>query len=1031
MTSTFECAICCSNYSYNPSAVRKTRKSVCPCTCPKCSYTVCKPCQTQYAKGDCANCHFEFPRSFVAENLGADFYKDVVVPTIIRELMVEQRVNLETVDVQGMVSWLRQCEDIRKNSRFGKRQEFPPKPTQTGVTLSTKYLCPIGDCRGMIVGTTCNVCKEVCCVHCHEKLLDGSHVCNEDAKLVISESKPCPKCFSLIHKSDGCDAMHCTSCGTRFNWVTLALNEQNSNNHYLNSKIFGVRLNGVRPNENGDDDFCIFSNRLDRVPRDAIERYASESVFAHGEHSVVACPSELIRFLYTITGAVRNYKIRKFDENVLIMNLQSRTHDLRVQYLMKKISEKVWEQRVYYYHTQYKAYMIHADIVNVYLSVTDGFQIEVRDAIQRNASMEVYEDIVVRFKQLTTICNQSFTELHKDYPIDSTQLYIRNMDDSDETVLDDCGFYIKSQSSSDSVAALNPDAKEIVLYEYQNTHTEQLGYILLTSHYALDFSMLGAGKSYTAMHLYKTLEYTNGLVIAPASVVGKWKELVQIHGLVGVEVYSFNELSGSIGKKQRVGHLIRRVDTLTPQGNVVGYTITSQMRQYIRNGMFLIIDEIQNIKNDGAAQTRACKELVSAIHTEFQTTNGATKSRALLISGSPIDQAVQTIQFFKTIGIMTRPELTQFDIGEFSRRRYQANASQANASQANANDPIGNIATGLHEIRTYCETLNPQVTALVKALATKCPIEECYQLFVQVIKPHCSKAMVVVGNDYRVRKFNGMFDLIVPVPDTTEQDTTEPDTTEPDTTEPDTAEHPCLNLLINGIRRLQLCMRNRREDGQELNGVELFAAMQKALLMIETAKIPIMVKLIREKMAQNPMCKIVLACNYSQTITDLVRELGDEFDPLVLNGSVPSKNRQDILRPFQEPNLTRRLLIGNVHVLSSGIDLDDKDGSYPRVCLVSPNYNTIDLYQISYRFLRALDTKSDSEMYMIYVKNYTELHLIKSLAAKGTVMKNVTNEQANLANILFPCDFSEHVHPEPTDPEAWNAECDVIFSNLA
>ncbi len=183
-------------------------------------------------------------------------------------------------------------------------------------------------------------------------------------------------------------------------------------------------------------------------------------------------------------------------------------------------------------------------------------------------------------------------------------------------------------------------------------------------------------------------------------------------------------------------------------------------------------------------------------------------------------------------------------------------------------------------------------------------------------------------------------------------------------------------------------------------------------------------------MSENPMCKIVLACNFTQTIQDLARELEDEFQPLLLDGSVPSNKRQNVLRPFQEPNLTRRLLIGNVHVLSSGIDLDDKDGSYPRVCFVSPNYNTIDLYQISYRFLRALDTKSDSEMYMLYVKNHAEMNLLSAIATKGKIMKDVTKEQALMANILFPCDFEPYVEPEPLDPVAWDASCSEIFDKL-
>ena len=1034
MTATFECQICCSNFTYNLNPARKTRKTVYPCTCPRCSYVVCKTCQTTYAKGECASCHFEFSQSFIADILGSEFYKDIVVPTIIRELMVEQRVNLETVDVQAMVAWLKECEEIRKNSRFGQVQRFSVKPKATGKTISAKYPCPIGDCRGLVIGETCNVCNHICCVHCHEEIVTGGttnshvgHVCSEDAKLSIRDSKPCPKCYTPIHRIDGCNHMRCTNCGSRFDWVTLQLQESNSN-PYISSELFGQNQQTTEVvGEEVGEDFCMFSNRFDRVPRDAVERYADESCASVGNDVFVPCPPDLLRLLYTVTSSVREHKIRLFNEETLITDLHARCHDLRVQFLMEKISERIWEQRVYFYHTQYKAHILHATIINLYLSATDGYQIEVRNAIQANVSNDVYTNILEKYEQLTMLCNQSFVEIHKDYSINSTHLYIRNVKDTEEMVLDDCGFYVEIQNQDhvSSSCVTVATSKDIVLYGYQKNQVEEFWDIFITSYFALNFSMLGAGKSFAGMYVYKygiphitqILQFLRGLIICPSSMTGKWKELIHEYGLVGIEVYSFNELSGQMGKTQRVGHLIRRADVMTPQGNVVTYRLTAQMRQYIREGLFLIIDEIQNIKNDSSAQTRACKELVCGIKG---TGPGLTKSRALLISGSPIDKPVQTVQFFKTVGIMTHQELTQFDIGAFQRTRVPGVEV----------GPIGNIPTGLQEIRTYCENLSPRIAAAVQIQTKyKSPVEECYQYFLQVIKPCLSRSMVVVGNNFRVHKFNGMYNLIVPIPSTKAVIRKNPKISAKSLLEADA--NPCAKLLDQGISRLQKCMQSKGGDEEHMTSTQMFAAMQKALLMIETAKIPIMVKMCREKLTEIPLCKVVLACNYTQTITDVVRELKDEFNPLVLNGSVPSKKRQDVLRPFQEPNTERRLLIGNVHVLSSGIDLDDKDGAYPRVCFVSPNYSTIDLYQISYRFLRALDTKSDSEMYMIYVKNKTERHLLNAIATKGAVMKDVTEEQAELANILFPCDFVEYEHPLPQNAKVWNAESNAIFGRLA
>ena len=986
----FECSICVETFTFDPNK-RVTRSTVSPCVCPKCSYVACKTCQLTYDKAICTNCKFEFPRSFVVAKLGIDFYNGVVVPAVIKELMVEQRVNLETVDVQKTVEWLDTCKEIRKNSRFGKTQAFPPKPEQTGHVICAKYLCPIGDCPGLVLGETCNACQKQCCVHCHaEKAPNKEHVCSEDAKMVIRDSKPCPKCHSLIHKTEGCNAMFCTKCSTRFDWITLQISETNSNMHY--AELIGLQPPGPALAPAQGQDYCMFSNIFDRVPRDALDRYLEEARVQFGE-AFVEPPHLLFEFLYKITAAVREHKNRLFKEEDLITVLHSRMHDLRVQYLTKKINTKVWEKRVYFHHVQYKTYMVHASAVNIYLSITDGLLRE--NIIHNTATVEIYETMVEQLERLTTFCNESFADLHKDYPIDSTPLYIRNIHDSEEDVFDDCGFVIAKNERATSFPEfrLNPDAKPIVLYEYQKEHTAHLFGVLEGSHFALDLSMLGAGKSFTAMALYRQRQYSRGLIIAPASVVGKWKELLVEYGLSGIEVHSFNLISGIMGKNSRTGHLVRRSDKMTAQGNVVAHRVTSQMQQYIREGIFIVIDEIQNIKNDNTAQTSACKELICAVHREYLEGDRITcTSRVLLISGSPINNHNNSVQLFKNIGVISEQHNTQ--------------------QEDNGKKP-DMLLTELVQVREFCQTLDQQTSLTIQQKCAddkkKAPQEECYEYFTQVLKPQLSGSMVVVGNTHVVQKFNGLFDIIP----------------------------PCATLMKRANKILTMCLHFNRDDhnhGQGGGGgAQMFSVMQKGLLMGETAMIPTIVRLTREHLAKNPMCKVVIACNYTQTITDLVRELEPSlapFAPLVLNGQVPTSQRQAILSPFQEPNANSRLLIGNLHVLSTGIDLDDKDGGYPRVCLVIPNYNAIDLYQLSYRFLRALDTKSDSEMYLLYAKQCPLKTIMKNLTKKGNVMKTVTTEQSDRGGVIFPCDFVDYEHTEPFPEEVWQEESQDIFDRL-
>lgn len=77
----------------------------------------------------------------------------------------------------------------------------------------------------------CGICECHICSKCLAVKENGGsggsidpHVCDENdvatAKLLHSDSKPCPKCGEGIFKIDGCNQMWCVACRTGFDWVT-------------------------------------------------------------------------------------------------------------------------------------------------------------------------------------------------------------------------------------------------------------------------------------------------------------------------------------------------------------------------------------------------------------------------------------------------------------------------------------------------------------------------------------------------------------------------------------------------------------------------------------------------------------------------------------------------------------------------------------------------------------------------------------------------------------------------------------------
>ena len=109
--------------------------------------------------------------------------------------------------------------------------------------------CPREECRGFLDDLwKCGICNTAFCEMCNEECTHN-HVCDKDVvktmKLINRDTKPCPKCSTMIHKIDGCAQMWCTTCQTAFDWRTGAVETGRVHNpHYFEFKS--------RNRDNGD-----------------------------------------------------------------------------------------------------------------------------------------------------------------------------------------------------------------------------------------------------------------------------------------------------------------------------------------------------------------------------------------------------------------------------------------------------------------------------------------------------------------------------------------------------------------------------------------------------------------------------------------------------------------------------------------------------------------------------------------------------------------------------------------------------------
>jgi hypothetical protein len=520
-------------------------------------------------------------------------------------------------------------------------------------------------------------------------------------------------------------------------------------------------------------------------------------------------------------------------------------------------------------------------------------------------------------------------------------------------------------------APSKPREAHVTLLPSQTDHVQRLQQIFQRFPFALDMSMLGAGKTFTSTHVAIERKYKHVIVVCPVSVMPKWKAMHARFDFPLRQVLGYQGLRSVRFKQPKHGLLFRR-DLVS--GEDV-FETTPAFRTMVDEGLLLIFDEVQNIKNI-SSQFRAAQALIHAVtlrngpllETCFASTPPTFSSHVLLLSASPIDKQEQAVHIFRALGVMTDDRIAQQNIhtGALEWR-------------------------GMLQIRDFCARLGVPSSNF----QTIMPLQfMAYSLFQTPFKKHVSSSMAPPSLTSRLFKRNAYYVI----------------------------DKEGEEIVKRGFSSLQTAA---RWDGAGVNFVRentaaQMASVMRSLQIIETGKIATFARAAREWLDQNPNHKCVVAVNFSDTVKDLEALLSD-FEPLLLTGATTEAARGTVLEKFQRPVADHRLLLCNQTVASTGIDLDDKLGSFPRLALVSPNYSTITSYQLGHRFQR-MDTKSDAFVHFVFAKrrgctkaqcsDLIELRVLDSLSRKSQVMK----ETAGVSHVVFPGDHEEW-HEDGVKPD--------------
>lgn len=240
--------------------------------------------------------------------------------------------------------------------------------------------CPSSECRGFLSSQwKCGLCENWTCPDCHvvkgiER--DCGHVCDADelatAKLLDSDTKPCPKCATGIFKIEGCDQMWCTQCQTAFSWKTGHIETAIHNPHFFEWQrknggavraagevLCGREINQYTPN--------LFTNILRADPKIG---YATKEA----DQICTGVSSICRNLMHLRITQMPLYRVDNVENN----------QDLRVKYMRDEIDIDTFKSRIHRDNKKYEKKREMYEILGMFVQNVTDILWRAQDLVEQN-----------------------------------------------------------------------------------------------------------------------------------------------------------------------------------------------------------------------------------------------------------------------------------------------------------------------------------------------------------------------------------------------------------------------------------------------------------------------------------------------------------------------------------------------------------------------------------------------------------------------------------------------------------------------
>lgn len=390
----------------------KLNKSTCKKIVCQCEYIACRECVKIYLLGQtadahCMSCKVQWSRKFLSDNFEKSWmsktykkYRENVL--FERELAmlpatqiyVEQEIKIEKMEMEivNIDSQIKELVIKKKNIQ----NKIIKKYGQDILVERREFIrqCPNSNCHGFLSSQLkCNICEHWACGDCREVkgiTHDAEHICNKDiietVKMMKKDTKPCPKCSSMIYRSSGCLLMWCTQCKTFFDWKTLKIETRELHNpEYID--YLRKQTNGKIRRERGDIVLC--GRELDNH---FIQNFKYKS-------------KELLEIIRNVIH-IQRVELRRF----MAENIELKHRQLRIDYMRQRINKDQLKNIIQKKEKENQKKNEVLNVLTMYIQCVTDIMYRINNADQ----FQVY-NIINEINGLREYVNNCFMDIKNSY----------------------------------------------------------------------------------------------------------------------------------------------------------------------------------------------------------------------------------------------------------------------------------------------------------------------------------------------------------------------------------------------------------------------------------------------------------------------------------------------------------------------------------------------------------------------------------------------------------------------------------------